>query len=229
MSSRRRRAAERSGPRAGRPSRARRPGRAGRPAGPGRGGVACWAGARADDNDGGAGQRQQHADGRGGRDARRQRACQHRPGDIGQVEHGGIQRERGVPEHAGRMSRPQAAHPRAQRRDDEPGRGGCHHEQPGRAAGQRPGQQAKQRRGIQAAADGADPREPVPVRQPAAERTGHALAERVARHDKPGRGHRGVHGGDQEQRDADHPLRQPRADVCHREPAQHRVAKQPPV
>ncbi len=134
-----------------------------------------------------------------------------------------------MPQRAGGVNRPQAAHPGAQRRDHEPGHGRGGDQHSGRAAGQRSGQQADQCQRVQAAAHGAYPGEPVPVRQPAAQRARHALAERVGGHDEARGGHRGVHGGDQQQRDADHPLRQPRADVRHRQPAQHRVAEQPPV
>ena len=176
-----------------------------------------------------AGQRQQDGHRRRRGQAGRQAAGQHRAGDISQVEHGRVQGEGGLPEAGAGVSGPQAAHARAERRIDQSGRDRGTDEQPGRGASQRTGQQGHEGQRIAEAADGGDRDEPPPVREPAADRPGRGLAQRVAGHDQAGHRHRGVLGRDQQQRNPDHALRQPGAHVSGRQPARHRLGEQLPV
>jgi hypothetical protein len=183
----------------------------------------------ADDDGRRAGQHEQqgHRGGRG--NAGGQGAGQHRAGDVAQVHHGGVERERGLGQAGARVRRPQAAQARAERRVDQAGRGRRGDQQPGWRPGEGVAQQGQQGEGVGSPADRSDRDQPAAVGQPAPGRARHRLAQGVARHRQPRHRHRRVLRHHQQDRDADHALRQPGEGVRDREPTQHRLGEQPAV
>ena len=86
-----------------------------------------------------------------------------------------------------------------------------------------------QRQGVAQGTEGSRRDQAAPVGQPAAHWPGYGLGQRVPGHDQARDRHRGMPGRHQQQGDADHALRQPRADVGECEPTGPRLGEQPPV